>query len=148
VLTPSTWVTGMFGDGYYSTLAGLGLDAATFGSMAFGAVKDMIDNGVNVENILGAAMSIPAVSSAYNAYKTAKTGKNLYNLVNAMNKALEDKDMSIYLYNRASNNDFLPVVHEAGIKPEFNATTTINTKEGKIVYDPEHISRHFETMPT
>lgn len=148
VLTPSTWVTGMFGDGYYSTLAGLGLDAATFGSMAFGAVKDMIDNGVNVENILGAAMSIPAVSSAYNAYKTTKTGKNLYNLVNAMNKALEDKDMSIYLYNRASNKDFLPVVHEAGIKPEFNATTTVNTKEGKIVYDPEHISRHFETMPT
>lgn len=69
-------------------MAGLGLDAATFGSIAYGSVKDMIDNGVNVENLLGATMSIPAVASAYNIYKTAKTGKNLYNLINAMNKAL------------------------------------------------------------
>lgn len=147
-LTPSTYTTALFGTGFNSTIAGLGLDATTFGSMAYGSVKDMIDNGVNVENLLGATMSIPAVASAYNMYKTAKTGKNLYNLINVMNKALEDPEMGLYLYNRASNKDFLPIVHETGIKPEFNATTTVNTKEGKVTYDPEHIKYHFSESPT
>ena len=143
-LTPSTYTTALFGTGFGSTMAGLGLDAATFGSLAYGSVKDMINNGVNVENLLGATMSIPAVASAYNMYKTAKTGKNLYNLINAMNKALEDPEMRLYLYNRASNTDFLPTVYETGIKPTFNATTTVKTNQGLIAYDPAHLQKHFE----
>ena len=44
-------------------------------------------------------------------------------------------------YNHTSQ---VPQVYNTGVAPKFNATTVVNTSEGRVRYSPDHLSKHFE----
>ena len=89
------------------------------------------------EITLGSLPLIRPLQQGYRAIRSVASPK--YALSRAINSAPLNHDV---LYS--SNKDFLPTVYETGIKPTFNATTTVKTNQGLIAYDPAHLQKHFE----
>lgn len=95
------------------------------------------------EATLGVLPFVRPIRQGYRAIRGYASPQ--YNLGRQMQKQLsEGLDWEAY-YNYQPK-DF--PVYRFGISPQYNATTVVETSQGRVRYSPEHLQRHFEQPVT